>query len=32
MVLIDRSGRVVLYHPDVMPYEELRSAIEKVVH
>ncbi len=31
MVLIDRSGRVALYHPDVMPYEELRSAIEKVV-
>jgi len=31
MVLIDRAGRVALYHPDVMPYEELRSAIEKVV-
>ena len=31
MVLIDRSGRVTLYHPDVMPYEELRSAVEKVV-
>jgi thiol-disulfide isomerase/thioredoxin len=31
MVLIDRSGRVALYHPDVMPYEELRSAVEKVV-
>ena len=31
MVLIDRSGRVALYHPGVMPYEELRSAVEKVV-
>ncbi len=31
MVLIDRTGRVALYHPDVMPYEDLRSAIEKVV-
>ncbi len=31
MVLIDRIGRVALYHPDVMPYEELRSAVEKVV-
>ena len=31
MVLIDRAGRVALYHPDVMPYEELRSAVEKVV-
>ena len=31
LVLIDRSGRVALYHPGVMPYEELRSAIEKVV-
>ncbi|MGZ4731684.1 MAG: TlpA family protein disulfide reductase [Terriglobales bacterium] len=31
MVLIDRAGRVALYHPDVMPYEELRSAVEKVL-
>ncbi len=31
MVLIDRAGRVALYHPDVMPYEELRSAVEKVM-
>ncbi len=31
LVLLDRAGRVALYHPGVMPYEELRSAIEKVV-
>lgn len=31
MVLIDRTGRVALYHPDVMPYEELRAAIEKAI-
>ena len=31
MVLIDRAGRVALYHPDVMPSEELRSAVEKVM-
>jgi thiol-disulfide isomerase/thioredoxin len=32
LVLLDRAGRVALYHPGVMPYEELRTAIEKVVH
>jgi thiol-disulfide isomerase/thioredoxin len=32
LVLLDRNGRVTLYHPGVMPYEELRSAIEKVIH
>jgi len=31
LVLLDRSGRVALYHPGVMPYEELRAAVEKVV-
>jgi thiol-disulfide isomerase/thioredoxin len=31
LVLLDRGGRVALYHPGVMPYEELRSAIEKVM-
>ncbi len=31
LVLLDRAGRVALYHPGAMPYEELRSAIEKVV-
>jgi hypothetical protein len=30
-VLLDRSGRVSLYHPGAMPYDELRAAIEKVV-
>lgn len=31
LVLLDRAGRVALYHPGAMRYEELRSAIEKVV-
>ena len=32
LVLLDRTGRVALYHPGVLPYAELRSAIEKVVN
>ena len=31
LVLLDRGGRVALYHPGIMPYDELRSAVEKVV-
>jgi thiol-disulfide isomerase/thioredoxin len=31
LVLLDRAGRVALYHPGVVPYEDLRAAIEKVV-
>jgi thiol-disulfide isomerase/thioredoxin len=31
LVLIDRRGIVRLYHPDVMPYEELAVAIERVL-
>jgi thiol-disulfide isomerase/thioredoxin len=31
LVLLDRAGRVALYHPGVMPYEDLRTAIEKVI-
>ena len=31
LVLLDRTGRVALYHPGVMPYDDLRSAIEKVI-
>jgi thiol-disulfide isomerase/thioredoxin len=30
LVLLDPAGRVALYHPGVMPYEELRAAVEKV--
>ncbi|MBZ5521023.1 MAG: redoxin domain-containing protein [Acidobacteriia bacterium] len=30
IVLLDRAGRVALYHPGAMPYEELRKAIEEV--
>ncbi|HXP17775.1 MAG TPA: TlpA disulfide reductase family protein [Terriglobales bacterium] len=31
LVLLGRDGRVALYHPGLMPYEELRSAIDKVI-
>ncbi|HVO81455.1 MAG TPA: TlpA disulfide reductase family protein [Terriglobales bacterium] len=31
LVLIDRAGRVALYHPGVMPYDQLRAAIEKTL-
>jgi thiol-disulfide isomerase/thioredoxin len=31
LVLLDRSGRVALYHPGVLPYESLRAAIEKTL-
>jgi len=31
LVLIDRKGNVSLYHPGVMPYQELRAAIENVL-
>ena len=32
LVLLDRTGHVALYHPGVMPYGELRSAIERVAN
>jgi len=32
LVLLDRAGRVALYHPGVMPYPELRSAVERVAN
>ncbi|HEU5337402.1 MAG TPA: redoxin domain-containing protein [Terriglobales bacterium] len=31
LVLIDRHGLVVMYHPGVLSYQELRSEIEKVI-
>jgi thiol-disulfide isomerase/thioredoxin len=31
LVLVDRKGRVALYHPGLMQYENLRDAIEKTV-
>lgn len=31
IVLIDRKGKVALYHPGVMHYDDLRAAIEKVL-
>lgn len=32
LVLVDRTGRVALYHPGVMPYDELRRAIEQTIN
>ena len=31
LVLIDRSGRVALYHPGAMSYDDLRSAIQGAI-
>jgi thiol-disulfide isomerase/thioredoxin len=31
LVLLDREGRVTLYHPGSLPYQELRSAVDGVV-
>jgi thiol-disulfide isomerase/thioredoxin len=31
LVLIDRKGRVALYHPGFMPYEDLMAAIERAM-
>ena len=31
LVPIDRGGKIALYHPGVMPYDDLRSAIEKTL-
>jgi len=30
LVVLDRAGKVAMYHPGAMPYEELRTALEKV--
>jgi thiol-disulfide isomerase/thioredoxin len=31
LVLLDRKGRVALYHPGLLEYEDLRTAIEKTM-
>ncbi|MGA2388327.1 MAG: TlpA disulfide reductase family protein [Candidatus Sulfotelmatobacter sp.] len=31
LVLLDRSGKVALYHPGALPYDQLKAEIEKVV-
>ncbi len=31
LVLVDRAGKIAMYHPGAMPYDELRGAIEKVL-
>jgi thiol-disulfide isomerase/thioredoxin len=30
LVLLDRSGKVAMYHPGAMPYDQLKAEIEKV--
>jgi len=32
VVLVDRTGKIFFYHPGALSYEELRGAIEKVLH
>jgi thiol-disulfide isomerase/thioredoxin len=31
LVLLDRAGKVAMYHPGALPYEQLRAEIEKAV-
>ena len=31
LVLLDRTGKVSMYHPGALPYDQLRAEIEKVV-
>ncbi len=31
LVLLDRAGKVAMYHPGALPYSQLRAEIEKVV-
>jgi len=31
LVLVDRKGRVALYHPGLMEYDDLRAVIEKIL-
>jgi thiol-disulfide isomerase/thioredoxin len=31
LVLLDRSGKVAMYHPGALPYDQLKGEIEKVV-
>jgi len=31
LVLVDRAGHVAMYHPGAMSYDDLRSAIDKVI-
>ena len=31
LVLLDRAGKVAMYHPGTLPYDQLRAEIEKVV-
>ena len=31
LVLLDRTGKVAMYHPGALPYDQLKAEIEKVV-
>jgi hypothetical protein len=30
-VLLDRTGKVAMYHPGALPYDQLKGQIEKVM-
>ncbi len=32
LVIVDRVGKVVMFHPGALSYDDLRSALEKVAH
>jgi thioredoxin-related protein len=31
LVLLDRAGKIAMYHPGALPYDQLKAEIEKVV-
>jgi len=31
LVVLNRAGQVAMYHPGAMPYDGLRSAVQKAV-
>jgi hypothetical protein len=31
LVVLNRTGQVAMYHPGAMPYDELRSALQKAI-
>ena len=31
LVVLDRAGKVAMYHPGAMPYEELRAVVQKAI-
>jgi thiol-disulfide isomerase/thioredoxin len=31
LVLLDRAGKVAMYHPGALPYDQLKAEVEKIV-